>query len=450
MEGGRRRRRRGGSRAPAAPEAHRPLLRPRRGLSGRKPRRPTCFPRRPLHTLAAQRSADPAHFRRPRLGAAPPRAPPLRRAPGRALPPSLPPSGTTTAPRERAGRVGEKFGALGRTARAGRRKERGLAHDQPLPAFLLLRGAFQALNMSSVKRLVYAIIHFLREQSQMDTFTSDEQESLEVAIQCLETVFKITLEDSHLAVPVCLREMFENSCHKSEVLPLSDSLPEDLEKADQLKDEGNNQMKEENYGAAVDCYSQAIELDPNNAVYYCNRAAAQSKLNNHKEAIMDCERAIAIDPKYSKAYGRMGLALTSMNKYQEAINSYRKALDLDPENDSYKSNLKIAEQKLRDMSSPTGTGISFDMASLINNPAFISMAASLMQNPQVQQLMSGMMTNAIGGPGAGVGGLSDLSSLIHAGQQFAQQIQQQNPELIEQLRNHVRSRSFSGSTEEHS
>lgn len=34
---------------------------------------------------------------------------------------------------------------------------------------------------------------------------------------------------------------------------------------------GNNHMKEENYAAAVDCYTQAIELDPNNAVYYCNR-----------------------------------------------------------------------------------------------------------------------------------------------------------------------------------
>ena len=30
-------------------------------------------------------------------------------------------------------------------------------------------------------------------------------------------------------------------------------------------------MKEENYAAAVDCYTQAIELDSNNAVYYCNR-----------------------------------------------------------------------------------------------------------------------------------------------------------------------------------
>ncbi|XP_012871413.1 PREDICTED: small glutamine-rich tetratricopeptide repeat-containing protein beta isoform X2 [Dipodomys ordii] len=300
--------------------------------------------------------------------------------------------------------------------------------------------------MSSIKHLVYAVIRFLREQSQMDTYTSDEQESLEVAIQCLETVFKISPEDTHLAVSQPLTELFTNSIHKNDILPLSNSVPEDVGKADQLKDEGNNHMKEENYAAAVDCYTQAIELDPNNAVYYCNRAAAQSKLSHYTDAIKDCEKAIAIDSKYSKAYGRMGLALTAMNKFEEAVTSYQKALDLDPENDSYKSNLKIAEQKLRE----TGTGLSFDMASLINNPAFISMAASLMQNPQVQQLMSGMMTNAIGGPAAGVGGLTDLSSLIQAGQQFAQQIQQQNPELIEQLRNHIRSRSFSSSTEEHS
>ncbi|KAK2117935.1 hypothetical protein P7K49_004822 [Saguinus oedipus] len=37
--------------------------------------------------------------------------------------------------------------------------------------------------------------------------------------------------------------------------------------------EGNNHMKEENYAAAVDCYTQAIELDSNNAVYYCNSTA---------------------------------------------------------------------------------------------------------------------------------------------------------------------------------
>lgn len=53
-------------------------------------------------------------------------------------------------------------------------------------------------------------------------------------------------------------------------------------------------------------FLRAIELDGRNAVYYCNRAAAQSKLNNHQAAIDDCKQAIAIDPQYSKAYGRLG------------------------------------------------------------------------------------------------------------------------------------------------
>ncbi|XP_039614602.1 small glutamine-rich tetratricopeptide repeat-containing protein beta isoform X1 [Polypterus senegalus] len=306
--------------------------------------------------------------------------------------------------------------------------------------------------MSVEKRLAFSIVQFLRDQTRSEALNSDEHESLDVAIQCLETTFKISPDDTHLAVSQPLTDIFLNALFKIDSLSnakISPS-PEDAEKAEQLKNEGNNHMKEENYTSAVECYTKAIDLDLKNAVYYCNRAAAHSKLGNYTEARSDCERAIEIDPTYSKAYGRMGLALTAMNKYTDAITYFKKALVLDPDNDTYKSNLKVAEQKQKEASSPTGTGLGFDMASLINNPAFISMAASVMQNPQVQQLMSGMMSNAVGGPAAGVGGLTDLSSLIEAGQQFAQQIQQQNPELIEQLRNHIRSRSFSNSAEEHS
>ncbi|KAM8828607.1 small glutamine-rich tetratricopeptide repeat-containing protein beta isoform 1-T4 [Spinachia spinachia] len=332
--------------------------------------------------------------------------------------------------------------------------------------------------MAVEKRLAFSIVQFLRDQTHCGALNSDEQESLDVAIQCLETTFKISSSDSHLAVPQPLTDIFLNCLLKNDNItqPETSPSPEVIERAEQLKNEGNNHMKEENYRCAVECYTKAIVMDLRNAVYYCNRAAAHSKLGNYTEATGDCERAIGIDPTYSKAYGRMGLALTATNKYPDAIAYFKKALVLDPENDTYKSNLKIAEQKQKEatspvspnrLDSPVGTrlysdlcpwtcvpqmagGLGFDMASLINNPAFISMAASVMQNQQVQQLMSGMMSNAVGGPAAGVGGLSDISSLIEAGQQFAQQIQQQNPELIEQLRNHIRSRSFSGSAEEHS
>ncbi|XP_038646985.1 small glutamine-rich tetratricopeptide repeat-containing protein beta isoform X2 [Scyliorhinus canicula] len=307
--------------------------------------------------------------------------------------------------------------------------------------------------MSELKRLAYSIIDFLREQTRSQAWNSDERESLEVAMQCLENVFKISSRDIHLAVSPPLTEIFSAAVTKDLIWNTPSGFTpsaQDAIRAEQLKNEGNNYIKEENYRAAVDSYSQAIELDPNSAVYFCNRAAAQSKLNNYTAAIEDCKRAIAIDPDYSKAYGRMGLALTSLNKHSEAITYYQKAVELDPENGTFISNLRVAEQKIGEASSPTGAGLGVDLASLLNNPSFVSMAASLMQNPQLQQLMSGMMSNAISGPAAGVGGLTDMGSLIQAGQQFAQQMQEENPELIEQLRNQIRTRSFSGSNEDQS
>lgn len=46
------------------------------------------------------------------------------------------------------------------------------------------------------------------------------------------------------------------------------------------------------------------------------------------------------------------LALSSLNKHAEAVAYYKKALELDPDNETYKSNLKIAELKLREAPSP--------------------------------------------------------------------------------------------------
>ncbi|XP_059847249.1 small glutamine-rich tetratricopeptide repeat-containing protein alpha-like isoform X2 [Hypanus sabinus] len=292
--------------------------------------------------------------------------------------------------------------------------------------------------MTDNKRLAYSIIQFLRDQLQSGDLTSDAQESLEVAVQCLETAFSISVDNEDLAVSRTLPEIFAAAV--TEEIPnvvvdpvLHTPTAEDISKAELLKTEGNEQMKIENYQSAVDYYTKAIELNPNNAVYFCNRAAAYSKLGNYGGAVQDCEKAIAFDPCYSKAYGRMGLALASLNKYSEAVNYYKKALELDPDNESYKANLSVAEQKIKDAPSP---------------------ASNLMQNSQVQQLVSGMMSGSYGPVGGSAGGpgtgANDIAGLIQAGQQFAQQMQQQNPELIEQLRSQIRSRTPSASNEEQS
>ncbi|XP_041862023.1 small glutamine-rich tetratricopeptide repeat-containing protein alpha [Melanotaenia boesemani] len=329
--------------------------------------------------------------------------------------------------------------------------------------------------MTDNKRLAFSIIQFLHDQLRSGNLSSDAQESLEVAVQCLETAFEVSTDDQSLAVPMTLPEIFSSATAKfpaqSQVNNNSthnSPTEEQRAEAERMKSDGNDQMKVENFAAAVEFYSKAVALNPQNAVYYCNRAAAYSKLGNYAGAVQDCEQAIRIDPNYSKAYGRMGLALASLNKHSEAVSYYKKALELDPDNDTYKTNLKIAEEKM-ETSSPTAGMGGVDLAGLLSNPGFMNMASTLMNNPQVQQLMSGMMSGAYGGMGgmggmgggAGAGGgggaapgapaappAGDLSGLIQAGQQFAQQMQQQNPELIEQLRSQIRNRTPSAGNEE--
>ncbi|KAG7260142.1 hypothetical protein CRUP_025399 [Coryphaenoides rupestris] len=128
-------------------------------------------------------------------------------------------------------------------------------------------------TMATEKRLAFSIVQFLRDQAQGGRLNSDEQESLEVSQP--------------------LPEIFLNSLLKNDNMPEPETSPppKDIERAEQLKNDGNNHMKEENYSRAMECYSEAIELDLRNAV-----AAAHSKLGNYAEATGDCERAIGIDP----------------------------------------------------------------------------------------------------------------------------------------------------------
>ena len=186
----------------------------------------------------------------------------------------------------------------------------------------------------------------------------------------------------------------------------------DKEEAERLKTEGNNLMRTEKFQEALDMYTKAIELDGSNPVFYCNRAAAHSKMNNHHLAIEDCQRAIDMDPSYSKAYGRMGLAHSSLNKHKEAVDNFKKALELEPDNESYKSNLQIAEDKVSSGVSPGNAGfpgmfpgmggpggkmtnynvrnllisLGMDLGAFLNNPALMNMATTMLSDPNMQQM----------------------------------------------------------------
>jgi len=331
-----------------------------------------------------------------------------------------------------------------------------------------------------VKRLVFSILKFLHKQRA--DHSGEALEQIEVAQQFLESAYGFTLDDAAASaqydVPQNLLDIFVDAAGPA--LPSGEHIEKQKAKAEEKKTRGNELMKAEKYQEALAAYTDAISLNNQNAVYFCNRAAAHSKIGSHQSAIDDCVQAIEIDPTYSKAYGRMGLAYSALNKHQEATQHYKKALELDPANDSYKNNLKIAEEKskdgsptappnpLADLNSPLGNlgslfggpggpggGQMPDMTSLLSNPGLMSMATQMMQNPEVQNLMTNLMTGGGGAggtpdmngmPGLPPGGMppggmppggmgpGGMDNLLQAGQQLAQQLHASNPELVEQLR----------------
>lgn len=65
----------------------------------------------------------------------------------------------------------------------------------------------------------------------------------------------------------------------------------DVERATQLKDEGNVFLSNHRYSLAAEKYTQAIAIHPS-AIYYSNRAQALIKLESYGQAIEDANEAL--------------------------------------------------------------------------------------------------------------------------------------------------------------
>lgn len=150
----------------------------------------------------------------------------------------------------------------------------------------------------------------------------------------------------------------------------------------------------------------------------------------------------------------MGLAHTALGAHTEAKVCYQRALELDPINETYRENLRQCEQLNRNENQGMGSvpgalgGLNLgglDLSSMLSNPALMNMATSMLSNPQMQQMMANMMS---GGSSQGAPGPQGMSSLLQAGQQLAQQMQQSNPELVEQLRTQMRGQSNAASSDD--
>lgn len=83
---------------------------------------------------------------------------------------------------------------------------------------------------------------------------------------------------------------------------------------------------------ALGPYTVAIEINPQNATAYHNRAVAHYGLGNYHEAIDDFSKAIELEPKNSKAYYNRAIVYGALGKNKEAIEDGTKSIELNPKN----------------------------------------------------------------------------------------------------------------------
>ena len=82
------------------------------------------------------------------------------------------------------------------------------------------------------------------------------------------------------------------------------SFPLTTNMADALKDQGNKAFQAKDYDKAIDLFSQALELDPNNFVLWSNRSAAKAGKRQWADALEDAEQVCVLPGLLSRTPNR--------------------------------------------------------------------------------------------------------------------------------------------------
>eukprot|EP01126_Amoeba_proteus_P000575 TRINITY_DN10163_c0_g2_i14.p1 TRINITY_DN10163_c0_g2~~TRINITY_DN10163_c0_g2_i14.p1 ORF type:complete len:152 (+),score=35.78 TRINITY_DN10163_c0_g2_i14:61-516(+) len=102
--------------------------------------------------------------------------------------------------------------------------------------------------------------------------------------------------------------------------------------AEEFKEAGNKKFGLRDFESAERLYTKAIELDPEQASYYCNRASTRLALGWNSKALDDADKALKLDPSYSKAYYRRGVANLALGNLSEALVDFETTERREPSN----------------------------------------------------------------------------------------------------------------------
>lgn len=192
----------------------------------------------------------------------------------------------------------------------------------------------------------------------METLETDDNmveqngkhDSKEETVLTSEDIFKSNSNSSNLSTKSSKQSKQKDSLsqqnsteEKSEGVFIEDP-KQNAELAEQFKNEGNTFYKGTEYRKSIDLYTKAIELCPETASYYGNRAAAYMMIQKYKLAIEDSKTATSIDPNFVKGYLREGKSYLALGDYKSALRLFQRVKELEPSNTAVDFDIKSSNE----------------------------------------------------------------------------------------------------------
>jgi stress-induced-phosphoprotein 1 len=124
--------------------------------------------------------------------------------------------------------------------------------------------------------------------------------------------------------------------------------------ADDEKNKGNDEYKKKNFDKAITHYQKAIELDPNEPIYYNNLAAVYLEQKQYDKAIDSCNKAEEVVKsghfdyvKYAKILARKAAAYGHKGDYDKSLEFYQQSL-LENNDTKVKDEMRKVEKTKKD------------------------------------------------------------------------------------------------------
>jgi cell division protein FtsN len=106
--------------------------------------------------------------------------------------------------------------------------------------------------------------------------------------------------------------------------------PQIWAKEEDAFEKGLKALGQQRYDEAIQAFSTAIEIIPQDYQAYNYRGVARALKGNYSKALADYDKAIEIRPRYAEAYNNRGYARTQLGDLNNALNDYARALKINP------------------------------------------------------------------------------------------------------------------------